>query len=209
VFRTLKSKLVAGVAAALAVGGAGGAVAATQLGSPDADGQAIVDDAAKQLGVQPSALSEALKTAFQHRVDAAVAAGKLTKVEGDALKARIQTDGLPLFFGGGPGGPRHGRGAELGAAATYLGLTEAQLRTRLESGKSLAQVAADVGKPVDGLVAALKATEEKELAAAVAAGRLTAAQEQTILAGLSARITAMVDGVRGPHGSRGREGWKH
>ena len=45
----------------------------------------------------------------------------------------------------------------LGVAATYIGITEAALRTELEAGKSLAEVAAANGKTRDGLIAALTA----------------------------------------------------
>ena len=43
----------------------------------------------------------------------------------------------------------------MATAATYIGITEAQLRTELASGKSLADVAVAHGKTRDGLIAAL------------------------------------------------------
>src|SRR5436305_9747395 len=124
---TVKQKVFAVSVVALAVGGAGGALAATKLGSPGDDGQAVIDDAAKQLGVQPSALTNALKKALENRVDAAVAAGKITKAQGDAMKARIEAGAFPLFGPGhgGPGGPGFARGGDLTTAATYLGVTKA------------------------------------------------------------------------------------
>src|SRR5205085_11401469 len=195
--RTLKLKIGAGVAAAAAAAGGGAAIGATQLGS-SGDSQAVVDDAAKQLGVQPSALSAALKKALENRVDAAVAAGRLTKAEGDELKQRIESGDVPLFFGPGLGHHDHFFG-DLGAAASYLGLTEAELRTQLDSGKSLAQVAKDCGKSVDGLVQALVDVATKRLDADVSAGRLTKAQEQSILSDLKQRVTDLVNGVRPAH----------
>ena len=45
----------------------------------------------------------------------------------------------------------------LTTAATYIGITEAALRTELEAGKSLAEVAVANGKTRDGLIAALSA----------------------------------------------------
>jgi hypothetical protein len=191
--RKLKLKVGAGVAAAAAVAGGGAAIAADRFGS-SSDSQAVVNDAAKQLGVTPSALSSALKKALENRVDAAVAAGQLTKAQGDELKQRIESGALPLFFG--PRGGPHEHFGELDAAASYLGLTEAELHTQLESGKSLAQVAKDRGKSVDGLIQALVDQATKRLDAAVAAGRLTKAQEQQILSGLKQRITDFVNGVR-------------
>ena len=190
--RKLKLKVGAGVAAAAAVAGGGAALAADRFGS-SSDSQAVVNDAAKQLGVTPSALSSALKKALENRVDAA-AAGQLTKAQGDELKQRIESGTLPLFFG--PRGRPHEHFGELDAAAAYLGLTEAALETQLESGKSLAQVAKDRGKSVDGLIQALVDSATKRLDADVAAGRLTKAQEQQILSGLKQRITDFVNGVR-------------
>jgi hypothetical protein len=193
--RSLKRKVVAGTIAGLAVAGGGGAIAATQFGgSPGEESQAIVNDAAQQLGIQPSKLSDALKTALKHRVDAAVTAGRLTKEQGDEIKERIDSGDFPIF-----GGPHEGRGhfghfADLDAAATYLGLTEAGLRTQLEGGKTLAQIAQDRGKSVDGLISALVDSAKKKLDAAVAAGKLTQGEEDSILADLKQRITDLVNG---------------
>jgi hypothetical protein len=103
-----------------------------------------------------------------------------------------------------------GPGDKLSAAAGYLGVTQAQLLTQLQSGKTLAQIAnATQGKSAAGLVDALVAAEKKELADAVAAGRLTQAQADAIGAGLKQRITDFVNGTAprfgfgGPHGDRG------
>jgi hypothetical protein len=194
---SLKRKVVAGTMAALAVGGTGAGIAATRLGtSPSAESKAIVNDAAKQLGVQPSQLSDAIKKALAARVDAAVAAGRLTKEQGAELKTRIQSDNFPLFgpsaFDGGHFG--HHRGPGLDAAAKYLGLTETKLDAQLESGKTLAQVAKAQGKSVDGLIAALKDDAKQQFDAAVKAGRLTQAQETRILADLDQRIGDFVNG---------------
>ncbi|HXH87526.1 MAG TPA: hypothetical protein VNI55_02855 [Gaiellaceae bacterium] len=194
-----RMKLVAGAGAVLAVAGGSAAIAANGTG-PQAESQAVVNDAAKQLGVDPTKLSSALKQALANRVDAAVKAGTITEAHGEGMKARIQAGTFPLFGGGrgGPGGDHRGRGFghHLGVAATYLGVTEAALRTSLESGKTLAQVAKDNGKTVDGLVAALVADETKELDAAVTAGRLTKAQRDERVAVLEERITARVNGER-------------
>lgn len=186
-------KLIAAAGATLAIAGGGVAIGATQLGSPSEESQAVVNDAAKQLGVTPTALSNALKQALMNRVDAAVAAGQLTKAQGDALKARIQSGAVP-FFGFGPGGPHH-FGEDLQVAADYLGLTTDELRSELESGKTMAAIAKEKGKSVDGLVNALYNAEKKELDQAVADGRLTKDQEQTILSHVRDGITAKVNGT--------------
>ena len=188
---------IAGIAV-LAVVGAGGAIAATKLLTPAERSQAIVNDAAHQLGVDPAKLSDALKKALENQVDADVAAGRITKAEGDALKQRIESGEYPIFgFGPDRRGvfEHHGPfGAKLDAAASYLGLTEAELRTQLEAGKSLADVAKAQGKSVSGLVDALLADAKAKVAAAVKDGRLTQAQADDLLNGLKDRITDLVNG---------------
>jgi hypothetical protein len=192
-----KRKLVIGVAAGLLLAGASGAFAAGKLSSPKEESQAVIDDAAKRLGIAPAKLSDALKKALEARVDAAVADGRMTKAEGDALKARIEAGEVPLFAGGrhhDGHGFGHGIAAGLQAAATYIGITEAQLRTELQNGKTLAEVAKAHGKTVAGLVNAVVAEAKTKLDAAVKAGRLTQAEADATLAGLEQRITDFVNG---------------
>jgi hypothetical protein len=190
-----RKKLVGAVAALAVVVGGGAAIGATGALSPKQENQAVVADAAKQLGVQPSELTAALKQALKNRVDAAVAAGRLTKAQGQAMKDRIDAGEVPLF-GFGPGGPGEFHHVHLGldAAASYLGMSEATLHSALESGKTLAQVAKEKGKSVDGLVAAMVSNEKAELAAAVKAGRITQAQSNAIQADMKARVTDLVNG---------------
>ena len=116
--------------------------------------------------------------------------------EADAVKAAINSGKVPL--GAGPGFGFHTEmhgGKFLDAAATYLGLTEDQLRTQLESGKSLADVAKAQGKSVDGLKQAIVDAATKELDQVVTDKRITADQEQTILADLKARLDDLVNGT--------------
>jgi hypothetical protein len=204
--RKIKLTVVAAGAAALAVVlGAAGAVAASGVLSPKEESQAVLDDAAERLGVEPSELSDALKAALKSRVDAAVDAGRLTEEQGEALKERIDSGDTPLLFGGlgrfgGPGGhgPGHfghlGHLGKLDAAASYLGLTSAELREQLADGKTLAEIAKAEGKSVDGLVQALVAEGKKRLDQAVADGKLTQAQADELAQGLEDRMTDLVNG---------------
>jgi polyhydroxyalkanoate synthesis regulator phasin len=211
----LKRKIVVTAVAGMAVVGAGGAIAADRLSSPKEDSQAVLDDAAQQLGVQPSELSAALKKALSNRVDQAVEDGRLTEAEGDALKARINAGEFPLFgvphgpgfgfkdFGRGPHG-LPGPGHFLSTAADYLGLTQAQLRTQLNSGKTLAQIAKDRNKSVEGLVDKLVADKNARIDEAVEDGRLTRADANEIKADLKEQVTDFVNnGKPAFRGSRG------
>lgn len=200
-------RLAAGAAALLAVGGGGGAIAATKAGGKP-DQQAILDAAAKRLGVTSDALGGALAGALSDRLDAAVAAGELTQARADALKQRLEAGELPLF-GGRHGGLRHlGLRGDLAAAAAYLGTTQAELRTALRGGKTLADVATDGGKSVGGLVDALVADLKQRLDAAVTAKKLTQAQADGLLADARTRITAKVNGQE-PAGHPGGFGRGH
>jgi hypothetical protein len=203
--------IVAGAAAAFAVAGGSAAIGADVL-SPDEQNKAVIDDAAKQLGVKPSELSDALKDALKNRVDAAVAAGRLTDEQGDALKKRIDSSDAPFLFGGfggrgfgfgGPGargfgGPHFWGMHDLTSAASLLGITEAELRAELGDGKSLAEIAKANGKSLDELVKTLVADAQKRLADAVADGKLTQQQVDTIEKDLQARITEFVNREPGP-----------
>ena len=215
--KNTKRNVVVGTIAALALGGGGLAVAATQKSTSHADQQkAFLADAAKRLNVTPDQLTAALKGAFGDQLDQAVKDGKLTQKQADALKARIAKGGLP--FGGpggghgGPGGPMGGPGGPggpfmvgLDAASTYLGLTEAQLRDKLKDGKtSLADVAKAQGKTADGLEQAIVDAEQKELDQAVKDGKLTQAQADKIAKDLPARVKTIVETAGfGPHGGPG------
>ncbi|MHB1244411.1 MAG: hypothetical protein ACYC1P_13580 [Gaiellaceae bacterium] len=205
--KALKLKIAGATAALAAVVGGGAAVAATQLSSTQ-ESDAIVADAAKQLGVSSDKLDAALKQALTNRVDAAVAAGRLTQAQATALKDGIAAGEVPLLgIGGGHGGGPHGF-VDLAAAANFLGVTEAQLRTSLENGDTLAEVAQAKGKTAAGLVDALVAAAKAALAEKVAAGQLTEAQRTSILSGLRSRTEDVVNGglgfgfrggPRGPH----------
>jgi len=65
--------------------------------------------------------------------------------------AAVVTDTAASFSNGRGIGGAH----VLATAATYIGITEAALRTELQAGKSLAEIAVANGKTRDGLIAAL------------------------------------------------------
>ncbi len=197
-----KHMLAAGTVAALAIAGGGAAIAATG-GDRTADSEAAVADAAEELGVTPAKLTDALQEALKNRVDAAVEAGRLTEARGQELKERIDAGEVPLLgIGPGHGHRGHGPGPGFDAAASYLGVTEAELRESLADGKTLAELSRAEGKSVDGLVGAMVAEAKERLSQAVEDGRLTQAQANERSAELEDRITAIVNGER-PERPRG------
>ena len=224
-----KRKLAVGAAGLAVLVGGGGAYAAGNTSTPGtaakpadhaAEQKAFLDDVAKRLNVTRDQLDTAIKGAAEARIDAAVAAGKLTKTQGDEAKKRLASGGLPLLggpgLGGGPrggGGPGFGHGGPgfhagfgLDAAATYLGLSEDALRTQLQSGKSLADVAKAQNKDVAGLKAAMKAAVTKQLDQAVTDKTLTADERTKILADVDKRLDDIINGTapKRPDGPRFR-----
>jgi hypothetical protein len=188
----LAASLVA--VAALAVGAAAAGAA---------DRPPLADDVAARLGIPPEKLRDAFRAALTARIDAAVAAGRLTPEQGARLKERIANAkgfglGIRKAFA-----KRHhafvGRvvahGRAMGAAATYLGLSRKELRTELAKGQSLAQIAKAKGKSTDGLVAAMVAPAKAALAKAVSSGKLTQQRADAILARLTDRVEALVERV--------------
>jgi hypothetical protein len=198
-----------GLVVGLLGGAAGGALATsggtktTTTGTPSATMQARVDaflsDAAGRLGVDVSKLKDALKGAAIDQVNQAVKDGALTQAQADEIIARINAGDIGRGFGLGFGfrGPGLGHdkafagGDAISAAASYLGLTEAQLLTELASGKSLAEVAkATSGKTVSGLEDAIVAAITKDVNADTG---LTADQKSQILANLKTKVDAIVN----------------
>ena len=199
----LRLKVAVGVTALVAAVGGGAALAADRL-SPQEESAAVVADAAKELGVTEAKLEAALKQALKNRVDAALAAGTITQAQATEMKQRIDAGDVPLV-GMGHGGRGHGF-VDLSAAAAYIGVTEASLRTSLESGDTLAEVAVAKGKTRAGLVAALVAAGTERVNEKAEEHGLTAAQKAELLAGLQARVEAAVDGEMPLRGGPGRHG---
>jgi hypothetical protein len=192
-----KALAVVIVATAVVVG-AGAAIAASADSSPSP--KSFFDAVAKHLGVSSQKLEDATKAAAIDQVDAALAQGRITKAQADALKARIQSGDYPPFFG--PGfGPGFGHfhrgpplfGERLSAAADYLGLTQAELRTKLSSGRTLANIAKARGKSVDGLKQAILDDAKAKLDAAVKEGKLTQAEADEIYARMKSHVDDLVD----------------
>jgi len=181
-------------------------------------------------GAKKDALIAALVADETKRIDAAVTAGRLTAAQATELKANLVahvTEEVNAVGGKGPfgKGPKGPKGGPLGAdraaietlVSTTIGVDTATIKSRLQAGESLAQIA---GAKKDALIAALVADETKRIDAAVTAGRLTAAQATELKANLVAHVTEEVNAVggkgpfgkgpKGPKGDRdGRGGHGH
>ncbi len=177
------------VVAVVALGA--GASVATAADTPTTT-PSLIDAVAAQLGVTPDKLRDAFKNVVNARIDAAVAAGRLTQEQADKLKQHI-ADGKGLGLGARERFKEHlqdfrnrlvHKAKGLGPAAAYLGLTNQQLREQLRAGKSLAELVPS-GKTVDGLVAAITAPAKERIAKAEADKKLTPQQADKLLTRLT------------------------
>jgi hypothetical protein len=174
----------------------------TQLGS----GKTLADIATAQ-GKSVSGLEDAIVADAKTHLDTAVAAGRLTADQESTMLSNLTAhvadfvnhSGPPA---GGPGGPGHGP-FDISAVTGYLGITAADLRTQLQTGKTLADVATAQGKSVSGLEDAIVTSAKTHLDAEVTAGKLTTDQESTILSNLTAHVADLVNHTGPPPGDRG------
>ena len=124
--------------------------------------------------------------------------GTITQSQADAITKALSDKAAAM------GAERDAdRAAKEAVITSTLGIDATTLRTRLQAGESLATIA---GAKKDALITAIVAFETKEIDAKVTAGKITAAQATTLKANLTARVTDMVNSVKGPGmGKRGHK----
>ena len=120
--------------------------------------------------------------------------GTLNQSQLDAVVGALK-DAAPL--GGHRGGGFRG-GADLSVAATTIGISADDLRTALESGQSIADVAASKGVDVQSVIDAMVAAMNDRLAEAVSSGKLTQEKADELKADAATRIADVVNGVDKP-----------
>ena len=152
---------------------------------------------AQKLGITVDKLQAAEKAARDQLIDQAVTSGKLTKAQGDALKSGQKPNfgqGGPGAGGRiGPGGMHDGIGDAMKAAATALKTTPEELRTALRNGQTLAEFAQSKGVGRDSLRATIMGSVQNDVNATVRDGKITAAQGQTIIEGVSKSLDRLLD----------------
>jgi len=182
-------------------------------------GAGFLATAATYIGVTEAALRTELATG-KSLADVATAHGKtrdgliaaLVQASTNEITTLVDTKNpFPAPPAGGPGRSFRIEGDTLATASTYLGITEADLRTKLQAGQNLGQIAAaTAGKSRDGLIAALVAEQNKEIDAAQTAGKITADQATKQKATVTTTVTAIVDGtLPGPGFGLGGPGRPH
>jgi hypothetical protein len=161
--QSLKRKIAGGAAGLALLAGAGGAALADSSGSPRDDREAFLDGVAKRLNISPDKLRNAMEQeAQEHGGPPPLGARGHGFRGGPPPLAGPPPPGRPPLPGRPPGPPPPVM-AGLAAAAKYLGLSDTELRSQLQSGKSLAEVAKARNKSVDGLKSAIEAAVTTEL----------------------------------------------
>ncbi|MEY4173073.1 MAG: hypothetical protein RI900_238 [Actinomycetota bacterium] len=137
--------------------------------------------------------------------------GTLTQEQADKVVAALQA-AAPQ---GGPGmGGRGGRGmgaAHLDIVATVLGITADEVRTAVQGGQTIADLAKANGKTAQDVIDALVADVEQHFADEVASGEHTQAEADARIAEATTHITEFVNNTQaamaeGDHGHRGHHG---
>lgn len=196
-----KKLAILGLSAGLVGGGAAGLAFTGTTGIAGAQSETTTT-----VAEQPSSDANADRPDPSSRLQEALAPlvtdGTLTQDQADKVVEALKAAGPPDGGGHGRGG-RGGPGLE--AAATALGLSEDDLRTELQDGSTIAEIASEKGVDLATVTDAMLAAEKEKLAEAVSSGKLTQEQADERLSGAEERITARVNGEQ-PEGGPGRGG---
>jgi polyhydroxyalkanoate synthesis regulator phasin len=202
-----KKKVIAVVVTTLALTAGSIGVAGAASKSSKVSVSKVATSVSNRLGAGP-------KETLANTLKDLVSKGTLTQAQADAISAAMEAAKAAADANrpmGGKGGPL---GADRAAietlVSTTIGVDTATIKSRLQAGESLAQIA---GAKKDALIAALVADHTKRIDAAVTAGKLTAAQATELKANLVAHVTDEVNAVggkgpfgKGPKGDRGGRG---
>jgi hypothetical protein len=161
--------------------------------------------AAKSIDVQ--AVIDAVVAYDTADIAAAVTAGTMTQAQADERLANLaqhvadEVDGVASGHGGGGHGGGHGMSSsDITDAAKVLGMTDAELMTELEAGRSVADVAEAKGVDLQKVIDSMVAADTVKIEAAVTAGTLTRAQADERLANLVEHVTDEVNATGLGHG---------
>ncbi len=178
-----------------------------------------ISDVAKAKNIDLATVKAALLAEAKAHIDAEVAAGKHTAAEGATKLAEVTTRidtmlttaGLPARGPQGMGGHK-GKGGPgkfmSEAVANVLKLTTTELKTQLQSGKSLADVAKTQSVDIADVKTVLTSDFTAHLAEEVTSGKHTQAEADAKLAEFKTNLDTMVNRV-GPAGGMKGEGRGH
>jgi hypothetical protein len=168
-------------------------------------GQKVKEAIAGALGISVEKYEETVTAAEKQVLADAVAAGQITQEQADRMQKRLDEGGGFGFPGMGHG-PGEMKSVLLTVAAEKLGMTEAELRTELQSGKSITDVAKEKGVDTQVISDAYLAQIKADLDAQVAAGTLTQAEADARLQQKTEALPDRLTGTWQEMGGRGGRG---
>jgi hypothetical protein len=142
--------------------------------------------------------TERIRSALQGLVDA----GTITAGQADAV-AETLADQMPMK------GHRFGHLVSLEVVADAIGIDVDDLATALRGGSTIAEVADANGVEAQAVIDALVAAGNERIDDAVADGRVSEEQAQTLRDGLTDRVEALVNGDFSDGRRFGRHGFQH
>jgi uncharacterized protein YidB (DUF937 family) len=198
----LSTKILAGGAAVLvlAVVGFGAARYASAQTPAAGNGaqQQFLDRLAQNLNITPDELTNALTTTELQTVDDLLANGKITQAQADKLKDAINSGkglGRLLF-------KRHEmrekamtalRRQIVSSSSEAIGVSAQDLRGELQSGKSIADVAAEHSVSLDAVKSQITDDVKARLDTAVANGKITQTREDQAMQRLADNLDTILN----------------
>jgi hypothetical protein len=147
---------------------------------------------AEQLGVTPEQLRTMEREAYEQTVADALARGAITQEQADRLLSMDRED-LRAHARSHAGKVKAAIRGVFQAAAETIGISGDELKSKLQAGKSLAQVASDHNVSRDALKLGITSSVESDLENAVSEGRITQEQADRMLSGLTSRLDDVID----------------
>jgi len=162
---------------------------------------------AEKLGISAEQLQQAIRDAANDTVDEALANGRITQEQADKAHERIDRGkGLRGFFERRHDRREHRRDlvrhAIVQSSATALNMTVEELRSELQAGNSIADVAAEQGVSLDSVKAQITADAEAKLDELVANGQLTQEKADEALAKLTESLDNILNKSKQPAASQ-------
>lgn len=185
------------------------------------DGKSVADLATEKK-VDLQTVINAIMADAKTRLDAAVSSGKITQARADQMlvnMAQMVPEHLKQPFAPGKGmmgsgmnwGPGFERGFDmLNTVAKILDMTDADLLSAVQSGKTIAAIAKDKGVDLQKVIDAILTERKTQLDAAVAAGTITQQRADLMLQNMKENLPDRLNQTMGMgQGMDGQRGMRH
>lgn len=138
------------------------------------DGQTVLELAEAQ-GMTEEEVEAALQAAAEERVQQALADGKITEEQADAMLERVANAEFPWLD------QTFDRNPLVDGLAEFLGMTSDELKAAREDGQTLEEILESQGKTMDELKAYAQEKAEERIQQALADGKITQEQADAML----------------------------